>query len=166
MRILALAAATAAATGLLGATAAIASPATVSVTVGPELQLKAVKSLGVREVDSLAKELQTTVEKRLAKTGAYDGARIDLVLVDAKPNHPTFKQLGDTPGLSMRSVSIGGAKIEGRAVAPDGKVTPLRYSYLEPDIRWVRGFSTWTDAEDTFSQFAAELGAGKAPDER
>jgi hypothetical protein len=149
---------------LASATAAFATPASVSVSVGPELQAKAVKTLGERDVNDLAKTLQTTVEKRLAKTGAYDGARIELVLTDAKPNRPTFKQLGDTPGLSMRSFGVGGATIEGQAVNPDGKVIPLSYSYTQPDIRWVRGYATWTDAESTFEQFAAELGRGKAPD--
>lgn len=163
MRIVAIVAAS---VGLLAAMPAFATPASVSVTVGPELQKKAIDKLGVREVDDLAKELQTTVEKRLAKTGAYQDARIELVLVDAQPNRPTFKQLSDTPGLSIRSISLGGAKIEGRAVASDGRVTSLRYSWMEPDIRWTRGSATWTDAEQTFDRFAYELGRGKAPDER
>lgn len=150
---------------LASANAAIATPAAISVNVGPKLEVKAVKTLGVREIDDLAKDLQTTVEKRLAKSGAYDGARIELVLVDATPNRPTFKQLSDTPGLSLRSHGIGGAKIEGRAVMPDGRVTLLSYSYMEPDIRWTQGFATWTDAEDTFEQFADKLAHGKAPDD-
>ena len=154
----------AAAVSLLAAPA-FATPASVEVTVGPLLQKKAVQTLGVCEIDDLAKDLQKTVTQRLARSGAYDGARIELVLVDAKPNHPTFKQLGDTPGLSLRSLSLGGARIEGRAVAPDGTVTPLRYSYEESDIRWVRGLSTWGDAEQTFDRFAGELSRGRAPNE-
>lgn len=142
---------------------AFANPASVTVTIGPKLQEKAVQTLGVREVDDLAKDLRKAVEKRLAKTGAYDGARIELVLADVTPNHPTFKQLGDRPGLSLQSVSVGGARIEGRVVAADGSVTPLSYAYMEPDLRWVRGYATWTNAEETFDQFAAELGRGKAP---
>ena len=154
------------AAGLLAAAPALASPASVSVSVGPKLQEKAVRSLGVREVDDLAKDLQKRVETRLSKSGAYDGAKIELVLVDATPNHPTFKQLGDKPGLSMQSVSVGGARIEGRAVAADGTVTPLSYAYLEPDIRWVHGYATWTNAEETFDRFAGELSRGKAPNGR
>lgn len=155
-----------AAAGLLAAAPAFATPASVSVVVGPQLQQKAIKTLGVRDVDDLAKDLQKRVSHRLAKTGAYDGARIELVLVDAKPNHPTFKQLSDRPGLSLRSLSVGGARIEGRAVSPGGEVTPLRFSYEESDIRWVQGLATWSDAEQTFDRFAYELGRGKAPNER
>jgi hypothetical protein len=163
MRILTLAAtALLASAASFGANGALAAPASVSVTVGPKLELEAQRTLGVREIDDLAKSLQTGVEKQLAKTGAYDGARIELVLVDAKPNRPTFKQLGDTPGLSMRSFGIGGAKIEGRAVAADGSVTPLSYDYYASDIRWARGQTTWSDAEWTFEAFADKLSRGKA----
>src|SRR5512143_789321 len=88
---------------LASATAALAAPASVSVTLSPDLQTKAAKTLGVREVDDLAGRLRATVANRLAKTGAYDGARIELVLADARPNRPTFQQLGDRPGLSYQS---------------------------------------------------------------
>jgi hypothetical protein len=156
------AAALLASAAVFGAGGALAAPASVNVTVSPQLLLKAQRTLGVREVDDLAKSLQSDVEKQLTKTGAYGGARIDLVLVDATPNRPTFKQLSDTPGLSMRSFGIGGARIEGRAVAADGAVTPLAYDYYAPDIRWTRGETTWSDAEQTFETFAAKLGRGQA----
>jgi hypothetical protein len=145
-----------------GATAALAAPAAVSVTVGPKLQDKAVKDLGVREVNDLAARLQTTVARRLAKTGAYDGARIELVLADAKPNHPTFKQMGDRPGLDYQSFGVGGAEIEGRAIAANGTVTPLAYKYYESDIRWAYIGGTWADADGTFQRFAYDLGRGQA----
>jgi hypothetical protein len=158
MRTLAIAAAV-----LLGsATAAFAAPASVSVTIGPELQTKAEKTLGVRDVNELAARLRTTVERRLAKTGPYDGARIELVLADVQPNRPTFKQLGDKPGLSYQSFGIGGAKIEGRAIAPNGAVTPIGYTYYESDIRWARRSGTWADAEWTFDRFAYDLARGHA----
>ena len=96
--------ATLAASGALLASApALAAPAQVNVTVGPELQEKADKSLGQREVRDLARDLQASIEKRLAKSGAFDGQRIELVLADARPNRPTFKQMGDRPGLSYQS---------------------------------------------------------------
>lgn len=144
----------------LAATTALAAPASVSVTVGPELQKKAVKKYGTRDVDRLAVSLQTEVEKSLAKTGKYDGGRVELTLIDAKPNRPTFKQLGDTPGLSFLSFGIGGARIEGRVVAADGTVTPLSYSWYETDIEQSWGVTTWHDAEWTFDRFADRLARG------
>lgn len=159
MRIIALAAAAAL---LASGTAALAAPASVSVTVGPELQRKAVKTYGVKDVNRLADNLRADVERELIKTGAYDGARVELILVDAKPNRPTFKQLGDKPGLSYQSFSIGGAKIEGQITVADGTVTPISYRWYQPDIRQTWYQSTWTDAEWTIDRFATKLGRGQA----
>lgn len=152
----------AAAALLISASGAIAAPASVSVTISPRLQERAVHELGVREVNDLADRLQRTVARRLARTGAYDGARIELVLADAQPNHPTFKQLGDQPGLAYQSFGVGGAEIEGRAITANGTVTHLAYRYYETDLRWARIGGTWADAEGAFDQFASDLGRGKA----
>ena len=146
---------------LLAAAPALAAPATVSVTVSPELQEKADKSLGQRDVRDLARDLQASVERRLAKTGAFDGHRIDLVLTDARPNRPTFKQMADRPGLSYESFGTGGASIEGQAIAPNGHVTPLSYAYYESDIRYARYGGAWADAESTFDRFAHRLSRGQ-----
>jgi hypothetical protein len=143
-------------------TVAFATPASVSVSIGPELQAKAAATLGQRDVNDLAKELRTRVEKELARTGAYDGQRIELELTDVQPNRPTFKQLSDTPGLSYESFGIGGARIEGSAIAPDGHVTPISYKYYETDIRDARRGGTWVDAEWTIDRFAHRLGRGEA----
>ena len=97
------------------------------------------------------------VDKALARTGAFEDARIEVTLNNVKPNRPTFKQLADTPGLSMESFGIGGATIEARVIAPDGTVTPVSYQWYENDIRWVTGYWTWTDAEWTFDRFARRL---------
>ncbi|MGA0607165.1 hypothetical protein ACO2Q0_14320 [Phenylobacterium sp. VNQ135] len=147
----------AAAALLASASTALAAPAAVSVTIGPELQEKAEKTYGVRDVQRLADSLRGEVERSLAKSGAHQDARIELVLTDAKPNRPTFKQLGDTPGLSMESFGVGGAAIEGRLVAADGKVTPLKYRWYESDIRQAYGDWVWSDAELSFDRFASRL---------
>jgi hypothetical protein len=152
----------AAAALLSSATVALAGPASVDVTISPALQKKAVEKYGVRDVDRLAAELRKDVERELARTGAYDGARLELTLVDAVPNRPTFKQLSDTPGLSFESFGVGGARIEGQAVAPGGAVTPIKYSFYETDIRQSWGHSTWSDAEATINRFAYRLGRGQA----
>ena len=146
---------------LASATTALAAPATVSVAIGPELQTKAEKTYGVREVRDLADDLRSSVERSLARTGAMENTRIELTLVDAKPNRPTFRQLGDTPGLSMESFGIGGATIEGRIVRADGSTAPLAYRWYETDIRQVYGHATWTDANWTFNRFARRLARGE-----
>lgn len=147
---------------LASASAAVAAPASVSVTVGPELQKTFEKSYGVREARALTDDLRESVERTLAKSTAHDGARIELVLTDVKPNRPTFKQLTDTPGLSMESFGVGGAALEGRIVAPDGTVTPVAYRWYETDLRQAYGNWVWSDAEWAFDRFARKLARGEA----
>lgn len=156
----------AAAATLALAPAALAAPlppvSAVSVTIGPELAEKAEATYGVRDVQRLADELQREVEQELARTGGLgDGGRLELVLVDAKPNRPTFQQLSDTPGLSFQSFGLGGATIEGRAVAADGTVTSLRYRWYETDIGQAAYGATWSDAEWTIDRFARRLARGE-----
>lgn len=146
---------------LASATAALAAPAVVNVTVGPELQKTFDKTYGVREAETLTRDLRGSVEKSLASRTAYDGARIDLVLTEVKPNRPTFKQLGDTPGLSFQSFGIGGAAIEGQVTAADGTVTPVAYKWFESDIRQSRANWVWSDAQWTFDRFARKLARGE-----
>jgi hypothetical protein len=153
MRILALSAAAL----LARATAALAAPVSVTVAVAPELQKTFEKTYGVREAERLTADLQSSVEKTLARSGAHDGARIELVLTDVKPNRPTFKQLSDKPGLSMQSFGIGGAAIKGRIVAADGSEKPLSYRWYESDIRQASYNWIWSDAEWTFDRFARKL---------
>jgi hypothetical protein len=158
MRIFALTAAALAVSGGV----ALAAPAQVSVSVGPELQKKAVKTYGVKEIRTLADRLGAEVERELARTGAYQDARIELVLADAKPNRPTFNQMGKQPGLSMESFGIGGATIEGRTIAADGTVTPVSYRWYETDIRQAPYKWVWGDAEWSFDRFARQLSRGQA----
>jgi hypothetical protein len=143
---------------LASASAALGAPASVTVSLGPKLQAKAERTYGVREVNDIAADLQKAVDARLAKTGAFDGGRIELVLVDATPNRPTFKQLSDLSGLAPRSFGLGGATIEGRAIKADGTVIPLAYSDYPSDIREARNDATWTDAEAAIQRFAYSLG--------
>jgi hypothetical protein len=145
---------------LFGAATAFAAPASITVSVGPELQKKFDKTYGVKEAELLKDDLRASVEKALAKTGAHDGATIQLTLVDVKPNRPTFKQLGDTPGLSMQSFGIGGATIEGTVTSANGAATPVAYKWYETDIREIVAHWVWTDAEFAFDRFARRLATG------
>ena len=158
MRILALAATVA----VMSASAALAAPASVQVNISPALQDKAVKKYGVREVNELADSLRKSVERELARTGAYEGGKVDITLVDAVPNRPTFQQMSDRPGLSFLSFGIGGARIEGQATSANGTVTPVAYKWYESDIRWAQYNATWTDAYTTFQRFAHTLSRAKS----
>jgi hypothetical protein len=160
MRLITLAALGASLAALASAGVAAAAPASVSVTVAPDLQKKFTKTYGQREADLLTADLGKSVERALLKTGAHDGARIELTLTDVMPNRPTFKQLGDTPGLSIESRGVGGAAITGRVVEADGRVQPVDYRWYETDITQIRGYWVWTDAEWVFDRFAHKLARG------
>lgn len=141
--------------------AAQAQPAEVRVSIGPDLQQKAAE-LGEDEVRIEADRLAVTVRDALARAGALDGARVELVLTDLRPNRPTFEQMARRPGLDgHRSVSIGGAAIEGEVITADGQHLPVRYEWYSPTLADVHGFATWQDAERAFDRLAANLVAGR-----
>ncbi len=133
----------------------------VSVTIGGDLTEDA-RGLGQRDVDRQLERLQTVVERRLARDGALEGATINLVVTDLKPNRPTFTQASDRPGLSiMDSISIGGAAIEGEIITADGQRLPVRYSNYSSSIRDVQGYGTWQEAETTYARLASRLVSGR-----
>ncbi|HYC69237.1 hypothetical protein [Brevundimonas sp.] len=140
---------------------ALADPASITVTLGPDLQEKA-GDLGEREVRQQADRLADVVRAALARSGRLDGARVELVLTDLKPNHPTFEQMAARPGLDAhRSLSIGGAAIEGSITTAEGQVLPVRYDWYSTSLAEVRGFTTWQDADRAYQRLASRLVDGR-----
>ncbi|MGV8929045.1 MAG: hypothetical protein ACOH1E_04800 [Brevundimonas sp.] len=145
----------------ISATPAMAEPASIRVTLGPDLQDKA-RDLGPREVQEQADRLAELVGRALANDAELDGARIDLVLSDLRPNRPTFQQMGNRPGLDAHlSRSIGGATIEGQITTADGRTLPVQYDWYSSNLEDVRGFSTWQDAERAYQRLAVNLAEGR-----
>lgn len=150
----------------LALVAALAAPAAaqtprVSVTVGGDLT-EQVEDLGQRDVDQQLARLQTVVERRLERAGALEGAQVNLVITDLKPNRPTMQQASDRPGLSiMDSISIGGATIEGEVITASGERLPVRYARYSPSLADVRGFTTWQDADRAYGRLAENLVSGR-----
>ena len=148
-----------AAMALAGAVAA--QPSAVVVTVSPDFA-KTAAELGEREVQQQADDLARTVERVLTEQQALDGARIELVITDLKPNRPTIQQATDKPGLDMmRSISIGGAAIEGTITTASGEVQPVKYERYSNNLADVRGYSTWQDASTAFNRLARNLAEGR-----
>jgi len=155
--------------GLLAAGAAVAGDARfqspdgtvprVAVALGPDLQDKA-EDIGQRDLDRLTGRLQREVEQALARGGG-DVVSARLVLVDARPNRPTFEQVASRPGLdSFRSVSIGGARIEGEVTTADGATRPVSYDWYSSSLADVRGFGVWDDADRAIDRFAQRITDG------
>ena len=148
----------------LALAAFLAAPAfaqQVTVTVGGDLT-EEVETLGQRDVDRQLERLQTVVERRLARDGALEGAQVNLVLTDLRPNRPTWQQAADKPGLSMiDSISIGGATIEGEIITADGQRMPVRYSRYSSSLADVQGYTTWQDADRAYDRLAGNLVSGR-----
>lgn len=143
------------------AAAAQAEPAGVNVTIGGELRRDAL-DLGHAEVDRQTDRLAQVVTRELTRRGALDGATINLVVTDLKPNRPTFEQLAQRPGLDgHRSLSIGGASIEGEIITADGERLPVRFDWYSNSIAEVQGFTTWQDADRAYARLADNLAEGR-----
>jgi hypothetical protein len=135
--------------------------AEVRVTVGVDLERKA-SEYGARDVEQLRHDLQADVEQALRRKGRLtaDGVRLELVITDAMPNRPTYEQSARRPDLSLRSIGLGGATIEGRETGPDGQTRSLRFRWYEDDLRNETGAATWSDAEQAFDLFARKYADG------
>ena len=151
-----------AALALLAAPIALAGE--INVGFSPEFTEELEDDYGMREADYLIDAVKDDLDRELGKAG-LDIPRIEVTILDAMPNKPTFKQLGDTPGLDYgSSKSIGGMKLSATAYDADGNATgDLTYDWYETDIRYA-GISTWQDAKrasDRFARtFVKELTAG------
>ena len=147
---------------LILGTAAHAAPITLDeVQIDEDLAEKA-EEYGQRDIDRLAAELTEAVTERLTRDGHVmdqDGAiRIAVTLENAWPNRPTREQLADRPGLSMQSVSLGGARVSAVLLDAAGvQIGEIEYSWRTHHISDSVGRTTWTDAERTFDRFARNL---------
>jgi hypothetical protein len=127
------------------------------IVFGDEMLEKA-DEYGERELDRLAGYLTDDLEQALRGIEMMDGTRLEVTLLDATPNRPTFQQLRDRVGLSMRSIGIGGAELEARLVSEDGRVLEeFDYSWSSHNLREVYGASTWYDARRAFHLFSRRV---------
>jgi hypothetical protein len=149
----------------LGAAASAQPPAgsVVTVRIGPALQRKA-EDYGQRELGELAKDLHDQVAHAAARARGPRPVRIDLVIEDATPNRPTFDQLSRTPGLSLRSIGLGGARVSGLVTYADGAERPFRDQFYETDLWNEHGAATWSDADRAFDKVADAVYEGRYRD--
>lgn len=139
---------------------AMAQPSSVVVSISPDFAAEAAK-LGQRDIDQQIAELTQTIERTLTERNALEGAQINLTIKDLKPNRPTMQQVSEKPGLDpMRSISIGGANIEGTVTTASGEVHPVKYDYYSSSLRDVVGVTTWYDAQRAYRGLASNLARG------
>lgn len=130
----------------------------IAVTYSDDFAEELTDNYGEREGEKLTEDILEDLERAFDKAGV-DPAKVDITIVNAKPNRPTFEQLSNEPGLdSFRSISIGGMKLEGTVYDADGNIVATQeYGWFENNIRDAVGSSTWTDANRASRRFATKL---------
>lgn len=136
----------------------IAAATEVAVTYSDDFAEELADNYGEREGEELTQDIVDDLERAFARAGVTP-AKVDITIVNAKPNRPTFQQMRDEPGLDpFRSISIGGMKLTGTAYDADGNVLASQeYGWFENDIRDVIGSGVWTDANRASRRFAKKL---------
>ena len=136
--------------------------AEVTVTISAALQAKR-EDIGERDLDELRADLKDTVARALARHqgGVFHASKVSLVIEDAKANHPTFAEMARRPGLSMQSISLGGAKVTGQVTGADGQVRALSVSYYSTNLREVLAAATWSDAYRAFDRVGDAVVTGR-----
>ncbi|MEL6568327.1 MAG: hypothetical protein AAFQ22_07905 [Pseudomonadota bacterium] len=137
--------------------ATAADATTINVAFSEDFAEKLEDDYGVREGAKLTEEIIEDLEREL--NGMDDTVeRIDVMILDAKPNRPTFEQISGSPGLDpFRSVSIGGMSLAGTVTHADGDVSEVEYKWFENDIRNSVGTSVWWDANRVSRRFAKRV---------
>jgi len=151
-------------TAALFAAALAFSSSALAQTVQPasfsaEFQRALDRDYGAREGAYLSRAVERAITAALARRGVSDGmGSIEVEIVDAQPNRPTFQQLSDRPGLSMSSISIGGADLRATIHSADGRTISVQHDYYSYDLVDASfGAGTWSDAQRSIRSFANKV---------
>ena len=113
---------------------------------------------GEKDLARLQDRLERKMIEQLTKNGieVSDNAStvLNLVITDADPNRPTFKQLSKSPSQSYKSFGLGGAEFTGTMTSGDQEVGTVSYGWFESDIRDAAYGGTWSDANRAIDRFA------------
>jgi len=156
-------------TGLSGLPAAVTgqnAEATTTVLFSAAMHDAFKTIYGAPEEGALAQTIRERVGAAL-RSGGCDGlAQVEITLLDARPTHPTDKQIGDNAALDrLRTHFLGGAAFSVRLLDPAGQqLKSLRYDwYAQDDRHGSRAAEPWGDvrlaSEGLGSQLAHECRA-------
>jgi hypothetical protein len=131
------------------------------VSYSPDFQEALEDDLGVREGAYLSETLSRYVAEALEARGLSGrNVQIELSIVNARPNRPTFEQAMDRPGLDIfNSISVGGAELRGVVRNAAGvEVQTVEHRYYSHDL-WDARFNadTWGDARRAMRRFATKV---------
>jgi hypothetical protein len=126
--------------GLLGLPAAVTGEnagAATTVLFSPTMQAAFERIYGTPEEAVLSRTIRERVGAALHGAGCHGLAQVEITLLDARPTHPTDKQMGDNPSLDrLRTHFVGGASFSVRLLDPAGReLKSLHYDWYAPDDR-------------------------------
>jgi hypothetical protein len=133
------------------------------VSFSPEFETELNEELGVREGDVLREDVEQAIAAALARRGVREGGgTIEVVIVDADPNRPTWRQLNDEPSLDyIRSFSIGGAELHAVIRGANGEVLTevdhRRYNSSLSEFNGMPPAYTWSEARRAIRRFANKV---------
>lgn len=142
----------------------------VAVTFSPALDQRLEADYGGLERDTLraivVDAVDRALERRARRAALAADVRVEVVIGDARPSHPTRSQLLNNPSIDpLRSKSLGGADLKGAVLAADGRVlATAAYDYYAPDFATASpGGDAWADARIAIDRFAGQLAARLSP---
>jgi hypothetical protein len=154
------------ATLVLATTPARAEPVSVPTPViGAEFQEELDENYGAREAEVLQRLTERLVAEALGRAGATvadadANFTVDITILDAVPNRPTFQQLSDRPGLSLASFGVGGARFMGVIRSASGEVlATIEHDFYANNIEDAWASTTWSDARFAARGFARKVAA-------
>lgn len=138
------------------------SPKLVPTTVlfAPQMQAALDTTYGESEAAVLQKTVSERVGLALRGGGCEGIAQVEITLVDARPTHPTDRQIGDNPALDrLLTRFLGGAAFSVRLLDASGReLKSLRYDWYPQDLRHgSRAAEPWGDVRLASEGLGSEL---------
>lgn len=136
----------------------IAGAAEVTISYSDDFATELEDNYGEREGDILRREIAKDLTQAFDKVGV-DPARVQVTILDAKPNRPTLEQMRQKPGLDgFRSISLGGMELQATAYDEAGnELASHEYGWFENNLRDVMGHSVWSDARRASDRFSRKF---------
>jgi hypothetical protein len=145
------------------ATAASAAdvPPAATVRFAPEMQAALDTTYGPSEGPVLEQTVRERVATALRREATCQSiAEVEITLIDARPTHPTDRQIGDNAALDrLRTHFAGGATFSARLLGADGgELRSLRYDWYAPDDRHTsKAAEPWGDVRLASEGLGSEL---------
>jgi len=146
--------------GLPAAVLGGSPPPVPRVLFAPQMQAALDRTYGESEAPILQKTISERVALALRGAGCAGVAEVEITLLDARPTHPTDRQLGDNPALDrLRTHFVGGAAFSVRLLDGAGReLKTQRYDWYAQDIlHGSRAPEPWGDVRLASEGLGSEL---------